>query len=186
MTDLWGSMADIVGWDIGAANVKAAGLILDKGGGAFERIASRPFEIWRDKNRLPEVLREVYALVVPQEHPNAMAVTLTAELSDIFVTKREGVCFVFVPHTTAGITINENADPSVRKDILYELNKMVPHEDDYAHSEGNSAAHIKASLLGFSVSVFVQNSKLQLGTWQGIYFAEFDGPRTRQAWIRIT
>ncbi|MFC1709305.1 secondary thiamine-phosphate synthase enzyme YjbQ [Candidatus Omnitrophota bacterium] len=97
----------------------------------------------------------------------------------------EGLCFVFVPHTTAGITINENADPSVRKDILDELNKMVPHDDNYAHSEGNSAAHIKASLLGFSVRIFVQNGKLQLGAWQGIYFAEFDGPRTRQAWVKV-
>lgn len=97
---------------------------------------------------------------------------------------KEGLCFVFVPHTTAGITINENADPSVRKDILYELNKIVPHNDNYEHSEGNSAAHIKASLLGFSVSIFVNNGQLQLGTWQGIYFAEFDGPRTRQVWIK--
>jgi len=98
---------------------------------------------------------------------------------------KEGLCRVFVPHTTAGITINENADPSVRKDILYELNKIVPHDDNYAHSEGNSAAHIKASLLGFSISIFVENAQLQLGTWQGIYFAEFDGPRTRQVWIKI-
>lgn len=98
---------------------------------------------------------------------------------------KEGLCYVFVPHTTAGITINENADPSVCKDILYELNKIVPREDNYTHSEGNSAAHIKASLLGFSVSIFVQDGKLQLGTWQGIYFAEFDGPRTRQVWVKI-
>lgn len=98
---------------------------------------------------------------------------------------KEGICFVSVPHTTAGITINENADPSVRKDIVYELDKMVPHEDNYAHAEGNSAAHIKASLLGFSVSIFVQNGRLQLGTWQGVYFAEFDGPRTRQVWVKL-
>ena len=98
---------------------------------------------------------------------------------------KDGVCFVFVPHTTAGITINENADPSVRKDILYELDKIVPQDDDYAHSEGNSAAHIKAGMLGFSVSVFVQNGQLQLGTWQGIYLAEFDGPRARQVWINV-
>jgi len=98
---------------------------------------------------------------------------------------KDGLCYVFVPHTTAGITINENADPSVKKDILYELNKMVPRDDNYAHNEGNSAAHIKASLLSFSVSIFVQDGQLQLGTWQGIYFAEFDGPRIRQAWVKV-
>ena len=96
-----------------------------------------------------------------------------------------GICFVFVPHTTAGITINENADPSVRKDILYELNKIVPRDDNYAHMEGNSAAHIKASIMGFSVTVFIENSHLALGTWQGIYFTEFDGPRSREVWVKI-
>lgn len=101
-------------------------------------------------------------------------------------TKTEkGVCTVFVPHTTAGITINENADPSVRKDIIKALSKVIPFSDNYAHNEGNSAAHIKASLLGFSISVIIENGSLQLGTWQGIYFAEFDGPRTRQVWIKI-
>ena len=99
---------------------------------------------------------------------------------------KEGLCFVFVPHTTAGITINENADPSVRKDILYELNKIIPHQDNYAHLEGNAAAHIKASILGSSVRVFIENGKLQLGTWQGIYFAEFDGPRSREIWVNIS
>ncbi|MBU0634747.1 MAG: secondary thiamine-phosphate synthase enzyme YjbQ [Candidatus Omnitrophica bacterium] len=97
----------------------------------------------------------------------------------------KGVCMVFVPHTTAGITINENADPSVKADIIKELNKIIPFSDNYAHNEGNSAAHIKASLLGFSLSVIVENGSLQLGTWQGICFAEFDGPRTRQVWIDI-
>ncbi len=97
----------------------------------------------------------------------------------------DGVCIVFVPHTTAGITINENADPSVRKDILKELNKIVPFDDGYAHSEGNAAAHIKASLMGASVNVFIQGGALALGTWQGIYFAEFDGPRSREIWVSI-
>ena len=98
---------------------------------------------------------------------------------------KDGSCVVFVPHTTAGITINENADPSVRRDILYELDKIVPHQDNYSHSEGNSAAHIKASLLGSSVTVFVKDNRLVLGRWQGVYFAEFDGPRTREVWVRI-
>jgi len=98
---------------------------------------------------------------------------------------KEGICVIFVPHTTAGITINENADPSVQRDILNELNKIVPFDDNYSHAEGNSAAHIKASLLGSSVSVIVEAGALQLGTWQGIYFAEFDGPRARKVWMRI-
>lgn len=97
----------------------------------------------------------------------------------------EGVCYVFVPHTTAGITINENADPTVRADILKELEKMVPWEDNYRHSEGNSAAHIKASLTGSFQTVLVSRGKLQLGTWQGVYLAEFDGPRTREVWVKI-
>lgn len=99
----------------------------------------------------------------------------------------DGICVVFVPHTTAGITINENADPDVVKDILMMLDKKIPMRDsDYNHSEGNSAAHIKASLIGSSVTVIIENSKLQLGTWQGIYFCEFDGSRTREIWIKIS
>lgn len=98
---------------------------------------------------------------------------------------QDGICHVFVPHTTAGITINENADPAVQADILKELEKVVPWEDNYSHSEGNSAAHIKASLMGSSQTVLVSSGKLQLGTWQGIYLAEFDGPRTRQVWVKI-
>ncbi len=97
---------------------------------------------------------------------------------------RSGVCTVFIPHTTAGVTINENADPSVRRDVLSELNKVIPFDDNYAHAEGNSAAHIKASLVGLSVSVLVEEGRLQLGTWQGIYFCEFDGPRQRRVWVR--
>lgn len=92
---------------------------------------------------------------------------------------QEGICHVFVPHTTAGITINEAADPSVKRDILMELEKIVPYSDGYAHGEGNSAAHIKASLVGSAVTVPVTGGRLGLGTWQGIFFCEFDGPRTR-------
>jgi len=97
----------------------------------------------------------------------------------------EGVCTVFVPHTTAGVTINENADPSVQRDILAELNKVIPFEDGYTHSEGNSAAHIKSTLVGSSVQVIVENGKLVLGTWQGIYFCEFDGPRSRKVYVTV-
>jgi secondary thiamine-phosphate synthase enzyme len=99
---------------------------------------------------------------------------------------RQGLCLVFVPHTTAAITINENADPSVREDILMELNKRIPLNDNYRHDEGNSAAHIKASLMGFSAMAFIEDGRLALGTWQGIYFCEFDGPRQRKVWIKIS
>ncbi|PIE34077.1 hypothetical protein CSA56_09215 [candidate division KSB3 bacterium] len=98
---------------------------------------------------------------------------------------QHGMCHVFVPHTTAGVTINENADPSVQRDMLMELNKVIPFEDQYTHYEGNSAAHIKSSLFGNSLFVFVENGALVLGTWQGIYFCEFDGPRRRKALAKV-
>lgn len=97
----------------------------------------------------------------------------------------EGLCCVFVPHTTAGVTINENADPSVKQDIVMELNKVIPFDDNYNHSEGNSAAHIKASIIGSSINVPVKNNYLLLGTWQGICFCEFDGPRQRHFYVKI-
>jgi len=97
----------------------------------------------------------------------------------------EGLCCIFIPHTTAGVTINENADPSVKQDILMELNKVIPFRDNYSHLEGNSAAHIKASIIGSSVNIPVKNNNLLLGTWQGICFCEFDGPRTRQFYVKI-
>ena len=96
---------------------------------------------------------------------------------------RDGALTVFVPHTTAGITINENADPDVVRDITTALDRLVPWRGDYHHGEGNSAAHIKASLMGSSVRVLVNGGHLQLGTWQGIYFCEFDGPRHREVWV---
>jgi len=99
--------------------------------------------------------------------------------------KQEGLCCIFNPHTTAAVTINENADASVQRDILHELNKIIPFEDKYSHLEGNSAGHIKSSLVGSSVNVIIENGMLKLGTWQGIYFCEFDGPRTRKIWVKI-
>ena len=98
---------------------------------------------------------------------------------------KNGVCFLFVPHTTAGITINESADPSVATDIQTKLNKLIPWEGSYRHLEGNSAAHIKSSLIGSSVMVFVESGHLKLGTWQGIFFCEFDGPRSRKLHIKF-
>ncbi len=97
----------------------------------------------------------------------------------------DGICYVYVPHTTAGVTINENADPSVTRDMLMELNKKIPFEDGYAHMEGNSAAHIKASLMGSSAAIPVAGGTLQLGTWQGIYFCEFDGSRRRRVVVTV-
>jgi len=98
---------------------------------------------------------------------------------------KEGICIIFIPHTTAAVTINENADEDVKTDILKEINKVIPFSDGYRHMEGNSAAHIKASLFGFSDQIIIQNGKLLLGTWQGIYFCEFDGPRSRKAYVKI-
>jgi secondary thiamine-phosphate synthase enzyme len=98
----------------------------------------------------------------------------------------DGICLVFIPHTTAAVTINENADPSVVQDILMELNKMVPFKDQYHHLEGNSPAHIKASLVGCSQMVLIESGKLVLGTWQGIFFCEFDGPRDRKVYVKVT
>ncbi len=97
----------------------------------------------------------------------------------------DGVCIVYVPHTTAGITINEGADPSVCDDILNKLTRLVPKNENYSHSEGNSDSHIKASLMGSSVTVIIANNSLVLGTWQKIFFCEFDGPRTRDIYIKF-
>lgn len=98
---------------------------------------------------------------------------------------RDGVCFLFCPHTTAGLTINENADPSVRRDITNALNKLVPQGPGYTHTEGNADSHIKSSLFGSSLTIFVEAGQLAFGTWQGIYFCEGDGPRSREVWVRV-
>jgi secondary thiamine-phosphate synthase enzyme len=97
----------------------------------------------------------------------------------------DGVCIVFCPHTTAGLTINENADPSVRKDIINALNKLVPENAGYSHSEGNADSHIKSSLFGPTLSIIIEQGQLCLGTWQGVYFCESDGPRSREIWVKI-
>ena len=98
---------------------------------------------------------------------------------------RDGICTVFIPHTTAAVTINENADPDVVRDFTMELNKIVPWEDGYHHMEGNSAAHLKSSMIGFSEQIIIEDGRLLLGTWQGIYFCEFDGPRSRKCYVKI-
>ena len=98
---------------------------------------------------------------------------------------KDGLMVLFVPHTTAAETINENADPSVQQDILSELNRLIPFTGPYQHIEGNSAAHVKSTLLGPSQTLFIQDGRLALGTWQGVYFCEFDGPRSRKIWVKI-
>lgn len=97
----------------------------------------------------------------------------------------EGICTIFIPHTTAALTINENADPDVVRDMIYELDKIVPWQDGYHHFEGNTAAHIKASMMGFSEQLIVDRGALVLGTWQGIYLCEYDGPRTREVHVMV-
>ncbi|MBW1695836.1 MAG: YjbQ family protein [Deltaproteobacteria bacterium] len=97
----------------------------------------------------------------------------------------DGLCLLFVPHTTAAITINESADPSVKADILSVLNKIVPWDANYRHLEGNSSAHVKSTIVGVSELIAVENRRLLLGTWQGIFFCEFDGPRTRKVHVRF-
>ncbi|HKL75492.1 MAG TPA: secondary thiamine-phosphate synthase enzyme YjbQ [Halanaerobiales bacterium] len=98
---------------------------------------------------------------------------------------KSGILVINIPHTTAGVTINENADPSVKKDIVNELNKVIPFNDNYNHLEGNSAAHIKSSIIGSDQIIIIENGKLQLGRWQGIFFCEFDGPRNRKMNFKI-
>ncbi len=115
-------------------------------------------------------------------------VEITREVQKVVAESgvKDGVCTIFSPHTTAAITINENCDPDVVRDFTMEIDKIVPWEDGYRHFEGNSAAHLKASLIGFSEQVIIENGKLVLGTWQGIYFCEYDGPRHRKVYVKIS
>jgi len=114
-------------------------------------------------------------------------VEVTSEVAQIVHGSRieSGTCTVFVPHTTAGVTINENADPSVVRDVLSHLDKLVPRDIGFTHAEGNSDSHIKASMMGASVTIPVEGGRLKLGTWQGIYFCEFDGPRARSVVVTV-
>ncbi|MDA8216306.1 MAG: secondary thiamine-phosphate synthase enzyme YjbQ [Dehalococcoidales bacterium] len=120
-------------------------------------------------------------------HSRAEMLDITAQVEDAVRESgvADGVCYVYVPHTTAAITINENADPAVPRDILAHLEQLVPWDGPYSHGEGNAAAHIKASLLGASQSVFVREGRLALGRWQAIFFCEFDGPRSRQVSVEV-
>ncbi len=114
-------------------------------------------------------------------------INITGQLKKALVESgiKAGVVNIFVPHTTAGVTINENADPDVVSDIIAYFNKAVPFNDNYAHGEGNSAAHIKSTLFGPSLTIIADQGELLLGTWQGVYFCEFDGPRMREFYVKI-
>jgi secondary thiamine-phosphate synthase enzyme len=120
-------------------------------------------------------------------HERTELIDITSEISRL-VKKAgldQGLCMLYVPHTTAAVTINESADPSVKSDMLMIMNRIIPWEADYRHLEGNSAAHIKTTLVGSSELIAIENQKLTLGTWQGIFFCEFDGPRNRKIHVQI-
>ncbi len=119
-----------------------------------------------------------------QKHTQFLDITSQVQAAVAGSGMKDGVITVFIPHTTAGITINENADPDVVSDMAEALGNAIPWEAGYRHSEGNSAAHVKASLMGSSVQVIVEAGILRLGTWQAIYFCEFDGPRLRNVWVQ--
>lgn len=127
----------------------------------------------------------------------SLAITTTARCEMIDITDRiaeavrksgirDGICHLFVPHTTAAMTINENADPDVPRDILAALERIIPFSGNYRHAEGNAAAHVKASLFGPSQTVWIEDGRLVLGTWQSLFFCEFDGARTRKVLVRLT
>ena len=125
--------------------------------------------------------------IVIRSTRNVEFIDITSKLQEAVSASgvKEGVCLVYVPHTTAGVTINENADPSVVMDIINKLSELVPQSSAYKHTEGNAPGHIKSTLVGCSVSIPVSGGKLMLGTWQGVFFCEFDGPRQRRVVIRV-
>ena len=119
------------------------------------------------------------------EHTQMLDITGLVRKAVMESKVKDGICTVFIPHTTAAVTINENADPDVVRDFTMEINKIVPWEDGYHHMEGNSAAHLKSSMIGFSEQIIIDSGRLVLGTWQGIYFCEFDGPRHRKVYVKV-
>ena len=129
---------------------------------------------------------KLYEIKIKTKNHSQM-IDITREIEDIIWKSgvERGICVVYVPHTTAALTINENADSDVVTDFTKEMDRIVPWENFYRHKEGNSAAHIKASMMGFSETIIVEKGKLLLGTWQGVYFMEYDGPRTRQVYVKI-
>jgi secondary thiamine-phosphate synthase enzyme len=120
-------------------------------------------------------------------HAKEELIDITASVKEVIKNSgiKKGICSIYIPHTTAGITINENADPSVKSDILMALRNVVPDSLPYRHGEGNSPGHVKSTLVGCSTSIFFDNSSPSLGTWQGVFFCEFDGPRNRKVYITL-
>ena len=123
--------------------------------------------------------------VKTSSHEELIDITSEVQKAVKDAKKTDGVCFIYTPHTTAAITINENADPTVQRDILKGLAHLKLESVSFSHMEGNSPSHIKSSIIGCSETVFVDNGKLTLGTWQGIYFCEFDGPRSRKVFVKV-
>lgn len=124
--------------------------------------------------------------VSTQKREQVLDITQQIQASVSKVTCRDGWVVVYCPHTTAALSVNENADPDVKTDLLQHLSEMIPKKSTFRHSEGNSDAHIKTILSGPSLTLIVENGRLQLGTWQGIYFLEFDGPREREVWVKTS
>lgn len=127
----------------------------------------------------------VYNFTLHTDRENFYNITSYVRQAVIESGISDGIAVVYCPHTTAGITINENADPDVVTDLLYALDKTFPDRPQFRHAEGNSAAHLKSGCIGASETVIIEDNRLMLGTWQGIYFAEFDGPRTRRFFVKI-
>lgn len=127
----------------------------------------------------------MYEFTLRTERQNFYNITSNVERAIKESGVTDGICIVFCPHTTAGVTINENADPDVVRDLLFALDKTYPDREEFRHAEGNSSAHLKASVMGSSITVIVEKGKLILGTWQGIYFCEFDGPRIRKYYVKV-
>jgi secondary thiamine-phosphate synthase enzyme len=128
-----------------------------------------------------------YQELTVRTHSRIELVDITAQIQKFIRENKveSGLLVLFVPHTTAALTINENADPSVQQDILAELSRLILLAGPYQHTEGNSAAHIKSTVIGPSQTLFIEGGRLALGTWQGLFFCEFDGPRTRKVWVKI-
>jgi len=134
-----------------------------------------------------EFLGETAMMLSVKTRETTELIDITSDINQLIQKSgtEQGLCMIYVPHTTAAVTINESADPSVKSDILMILNQIIPWEANYRHLEGNSPAHIKSTLVGSSELIAIENRRLRLGTWQGIFFCEFDGPRTRKVDVRI-
>ncbi len=157
--------------------------------GAQPKLIAEVPEAAAPEGKAPELRREraMIQRISVRTSSRIQFLDITREVQDAVKKSgvSDGVCTVYVPHTTAGITINENADPDVTRDIMATLDRLVPRNGSYHHTEGNADSHVKASLMGSSVNVLVESGRLVLGTWQGIYLCEFDGPRTRQVYVRV-